>query len=72
MEKFKIKKDKDYINLTQYLKYINYISSGGEIEHFLSNNEVFLNNEQVKEKRKKIYPGDILVIKGEKHQFTKD
>ncbi len=52
----------DYIQLDQLLKKLDLISSGGETGPFLASHQVSLNGQKVHEKRKKIRPGDELVI----------
>lgn len=52
----------DYIQLDQMLKKLDLISSGGETGPFLASHQVSLNGQKVHEKRKKIRPGDELVI----------
>lgn len=52
----------DYIQLDQLLKKLDLISSGGETGPFLVSHQVSLNGQKVHEKRKKIRPGDELVI----------
>jgi len=55
----------EWIQLDQLMKRENRISSGGEIRFFLASHTVLLNGEPVREKRKKIRPGDILTVDGE-------
>lgn len=43
----------DYIQLDQFLKKENIISSGGETGDFIKNHEIFLNGIIIQEKRKK-------------------
>ncbi len=62
----------EYIKLDQALKKENIIASGGEIGYFLQDHQVFLNGEKVHEKRKKLRPGDILQIDGEKYNITEE
>lgn len=52
----------DYIQLDQLLKKLDLIFSGGETGPFLASHQVSLNGQKVHEKRKKIRPGDELVI----------
>ena len=52
----------DYIQLDQLLKKLDFISSGGETGPFLASHIVLLNHVKVHEKRKKIRPGDVVVI----------
>ena len=47
------------------MKRENRIASGGETGFFLEEHDVRLNGEKVREKRKKLRPGDILEIDGE-------
>ena len=55
----------DYIQLDQFLKKENMISSGGETGDFIKNHEIFLNGIIIQEKRKKIRLGDELSLDGE-------
>ena len=54
----------DYIQLDQLLKKLDLISSGGETGPFLAAHSISLNGQKVHEKRKKIRPGDELLIDG--------
>lgn len=60
----------DYIQLDQFLKKLDYISSGGETAAFLEGHDITLNGNEVHEKRKKIRKGDILSIDGEEFHMT--
>ena len=55
----------DYIQLDQFLRKEDIISSGGETGYFLEKHEIFLNGTKIHEKRKKIYLGDQLSLDGE-------
>lgn len=70
MEKTEIKGE--YIQLDQFLKKENYISSGGETGFFIGNHNVQLNGQKVHEKRKKIRPGDILEIDGKSCEIIEE
>lgn len=59
----------DYIQLDQFLKKENIISSGGEIGDFIKNHEIFLNGIIIQEKRKKIRLGDELSLDGEVYKI---
>ena len=61
----------DYIQLDQFLKKENIISSGGETGDFIKNHEIFLNGVIIKEKRKKIRLGDELSLDGEVYKIIK-
>ncbi|WP_303083807.1 RNA-binding S4 domain-containing protein [Dialister invisus] len=59
----------DYIQLDQFLKKENMISSGGETGDFIKNHEIFLNGIIIQEKRKKIRLGDELSLDGEVYKI---
>ena len=59
----------DYIQLDQFLKKENMISSGGETGDFIKNHEIFLNGIIIQEKRKKILLGDELSLDGEVYKI---
>ena len=52
----------DYIQLDQLLKYANILTTGGQIKELLSEELITLNGTIVTEKRKKIYPNDVVSI----------
>ncbi len=60
----------EYIQLNQFLKYTDLISSGGQTKMFLEEHSVFLNDVEVFETRKKIYVGDFLQIDDVKYQIS--
>ena len=52
----------DYIQLDQLLKYANLLSTGGQIKVLLAEEAITLNGAIVTEKRKKIYPNDVVIV----------
>ena len=52
----------DYIQLDQLLKYANILTTGGQIKELLAEELITLNGTIVTEKRKKIYPNDMVSI----------
>lgn len=62
----------DYIQLDQFLKKENIISSGGETGDFIKNHEIFLNGIIIQEKRKKIRLGDELSLDGEVYKIIEE
>ena len=52
----------DYIQLDQLLKYANILATGGQIKELLAEESITLNGTIVTEKRKKIYPNDVVSI----------
>ncbi len=59
----------DYIQFDQLLKYANILSTGGQIKELLAEELITLNGTIVTEKRKKIYPNDVVSI-GDKISIT--
>lgn len=57
-----VKIDTDFIKLSQFIKYIDLVNSGGEAKTFLLENDVYINSVLVEQKGKKIYKGDIVKI----------
>ncbi|MEJ6347830.1 S4 domain-containing protein YaaA [Holzapfeliella sp. He02] len=54
-----------YITLTQALKELGYISTGGQAKWYLQEFPVKLNDEFENRRGKKLYPGDIVNINGD-------
>ena len=52
----------DFITLGQFLKLVDLISSGGEFKHFISNNEVYVNEEKEDRRGRKLFKDDIVVV----------
>ena len=52
----------DYIQLDQLLKHANILATGGQIKELLAEELITLNGTIVTEKRKKIYPNDVVSI----------
>jgi len=54
--------DREFITLGQLIKFENIVESGGMVKVFLSDYEVFVNNDQDQRRGRKLYPGDIVQI----------
>ncbi|MFP8920522.1 RNA-binding S4 domain-containing protein [Megasphaera indica] len=52
------------IQLDQFLKWASILQSGGEIRFLLDEKKIFVNGILCNAKRKKLYPGDKVEIKG--------
>jgi ribosome-associated protein len=52
----------EFITLGQLLKEVGIIDTGGMAKWFLSEHEVFLNNELENRRGKKLYNGDVILI----------
>ncbi|GAO99146.1 S4 domain-containing protein YaaA [Fructobacillus ficulneus] len=59
-----------YITLAQLLKMENLIASGGQAKAFLADVIIQVNGEDENRRGKKLYPGDNVVIQGEKYQIV--
>jgi len=59
----------EFITISQFLKVKDYVVSGGETRSFLMDNQILLNGIQITEKKKKIFPGDTLIINKERFNF---
>lgn len=54
--------DNEYITLTQFLKKIDLISSGGQAKFFLQETAVFVNDELEDRRGRKLYSDDVVRI----------
>ena len=64
-----IKIEEEYIKLGQFLKYVDLVSSGGEIKSFLYENIIIINGQEDNRKGRKLYKGDIVEVLGKKYQI---
>ncbi len=62
-----IKISSEFITLGQFLKFADIIESGGEAKLFLSQNDVFINDELDVRRGRKLRPGDKVIILGESY-----
>ena len=58
----KVKIDREFITLGQLLKYENIIENGGHAKFFLSENIIYVNDEEENRRGKKLYVGDVVSI----------
>jgi ribosome-associated protein len=70
MKKFRI--HSPYITITQLLKAEDFIGSGGEAKFFLCDHEVTLNQQKITERKKKLYPDDLVNISGHVYKIIDD
>ena len=63
-----IKINKEYITLGQMLKFTAIISSGAMAKMFLAETEVIVNGDKEDRRGRKLYPGDIIEVLGQKYQ----
>lgn len=58
--------NKDYVmNLGQFLKYTNYVSSGGEAKHLIHTFKILVNGVEDNRRGRKLYAGDEIEIDGD-------
>ena len=62
-----IKIDSEFITLGQFLKFADVISTGGEAKAFLSQNDVYINDELDVRRGRKLRSGDHITIFGESY-----
>ena len=56
---------REYIELQQALKVANFVETGGEAKHRIQGGEVMVNGEVETRRRRKLYPGDVVVVDDE-------
>lgn len=62
----------DYIKLDSFLKYVQWVDSGGMAKMVVSDGLVFVNGEMEKRRGRKLYPGDVVEFMGEKDTIKGD
>lgn len=62
MEKINIKITTEYIKLDQLLKFSGLAENGAQAKYAVLNETILLNGKEVKERGKKIRPGDVVVF----------
>ncbi|MBM7624299.1 RNA-binding S4 domain-containing protein [Sporohalobacter salinus] len=67
MEKIKI--NTESINLSQFLKWGNIVSTGGEAKLLIKKGKVMVNGEIEKRRSFTLYPGDIITIGKEEYKL---
>lgn len=63
----KININEEYINLGQFLKLINIISSGGQAKYFLEEYPVYVNDIIEDRRGRKLYVGDVVLVGDESY-----
>lgn len=53
----------EFINLNQFLKFVNLIDSGANAKLFIKNNLIKVNDQFEQRRGRKIYPNDQIIIK---------
>ncbi|MBP3892273.1 MAG: S4 domain-containing protein YaaA [Solobacterium sp.] len=64
-----VKIKSEYIKLSQFLKYIGIIETGGQLKQILSEVNITVNGEKENRKGRKLYPGDEIVVDGKRFEI---
>lgn len=59
----------EYITLGQLLKFLDFVSTGGEEKLFVSTHDITFNGEKENRRGKKLRDGDVLTIDGEEYKI---
>ena len=69
--KVKLKPDAEFMTLNVLLKIEGIIETGGMAKLFLQENEVLVNGEPDNRRGRKLYPNDVVEIKGIKYTIVR-
>lgn len=61
----------DFIELDNFLKWARIVPTGGEAKFLIKSGEVFVNGKKELRRSKKLYPGDVVEILGNKLLVSK-
>ncbi|MBQ6559891.1 MAG: S4 domain-containing protein YaaA [Erysipelotrichaceae bacterium] len=64
-----VKIDSEFITLGQFLKYVDLVSSGGEVREFLIENKITVNSEAENKRGKKLYRNDLVCINEKQYKI---
>ncbi len=67
----KIMIESDYIQLGQFLKFVQLISNGGEAKNYLNSHLVLVNQQAENRRGRKLYPEDQIQIGNETYIIQK-
>lgn len=62
----------DYIKLDSFLKYVQWVDSGGMAKMVVADGLVYVNGEMEQRRGRKLYAGDVVEFMGEKDTIEKD
>ena len=62
----------DYIKLDSFLKYVQWVDSGGMAKAVVSDGLVYVNGEMELRRGRKLYPGDVIEFMGEKDSIERE
>ena len=64
-----VKIDSEFITLGQFLKFVDLVSSGGEVRDFLAENKITVNSEIENRRGKKLFRNDLVCINDEQYKI---
>lgn len=59
----------EFITLSQLMKRLNFVSSGGEVKILLSTQVVLVNGQKEERRGRKLHSGDQVVINGQSYRL---
>lgn len=62
----------DFIKLDSFLKYVQWVDSGGMAKAIVSDGLVYVNGEMELRRGRKLYPGDVVEFMGEKDSIERE
>ena len=65
----KVHIDSEFVNLGQFLKIVDLVSSGGETKSFISLNHIYINSTEENRRGRKIYKGDLVEVNSQVYEI---
>ena len=62
----------NFIKLDSFLKYVQWVDSGGMAKAVVSDGLVYVNGEMELRRGRKLYPGDVVEFMGEKDSIERE
>ncbi len=59
----------EYIKLSQFIKFVGLVNTGGEAKLFLNDANITVNGEKENRPGKKLYSKDVIIINGRKFEI---
>ncbi len=59
----------EYIKLSQFIKFVGLVNTGGEAKLFLNDAKITINGEKENRPGRKLYSKDVIVINGRKFEI---
>ena len=61
--------DSDFVNVGQFLKIVDLVSSGGETKSFISSNNIYINSIEENRRGRKLYKGDLVEVNSQVYEI---